>query len=105
MQVRILPGPLRNDSATSDVDRSPVQGAQASAPKGGGALSGSKHPERGHVSRDKLRALEELQKVDLQIGDLTQQAEKHPARCDQIGADRDRDQPGRDAERGGREEK
>jgi len=36
------------------------------------------------LSREKLKALEELQKVDLKIRDLAAEAEKHPARLRQI---------------------
>ena len=40
------------------------------------------------MSREKLRALENLQKVDLKIRDLTAEAEKHPARLKQIDTER-----------------
>lgn len=40
------------------------------------------------MSRDKLKALEELQRIDLQIRDLAAQAEKHPQRLKQIEGDR-----------------
>src|SRR5881409_1494684 len=99
MQVRLLPGPVRNVAPRPGVDRSLVQGAQASAPRRRGS-SRSELPERGHVSRDKLRALEELQKVDLQIRDLAQQAEKHPARLKQIEGGRDDAKAALDAQRG-----
>jgi len=53
------------------------------------------------VSRDdKLRALEELQKVDLKIRDLAQQAERHPARLKQIEGGRDEAKAALDAQRG-----
>jgi predicted nucleic acid-binding Zn-ribbon protein len=52
------------------------------------------------VSRDKLRALEALQKVDLEIRDLAQQAEKHPARLKQIESDRNQARTALDAQRG-----
>jgi len=53
------------------------------------------------VSRDdKLRALEELQKVDLKIRDLAQQAERHPARLKQIEGGRDDAKAALDAQRG-----
>ena len=52
------------------------------------------------MSRDKLRALEELQKVDLQIRDLAQQAEKHPARLKQIETERNQARVALDAQRG-----
>ena len=40
------------------------------------------------MSREKLKALEELQQVDLKIRDLSAEAEKHPARLRQIEAER-----------------
>ena len=40
------------------------------------------------MSREKLRALEELQKIDLQIRDLALTAEQHPARLRQIELER-----------------
>ena len=49
---------------------------------------------------DKLRALEELQKVDLKIRDLAQQAERHPARLKQIEGGRDDAKAALDAQRG-----
>ena len=49
---------------------------------------------------DKLRALEELQKVDLKIRDLAQQAERHPARLKQIEGARDEAKAALDAQRG-----
>ena len=49
------------------------------------------------MSRDKLSALEALQKVDLQIRDLAQQAEKHPARLKQIEAERNQARAALDA--------
>jgi uncharacterized protein len=52
------------------------------------------------VSRDKLRALEELQKVDLKIRDLAQQAERHPARLKEIEGERDQAKTALDAQRG-----
>jgi uncharacterized protein len=53
------------------------------------------------VSRDdKLRALEELQKVDLKIRDLAQQAERHPARLKQIEIARDEAKGALDTQRG-----
>ena len=36
------------------------------------------------MSREKLKALEELQRIDLQIRELSMQAESHPARLKQI---------------------
>jgi uncharacterized protein len=52
------------------------------------------------VSRDKLTVLEELQKVDLRIRELAQQAEKHPARLKQIEAERNQARAALDAQRG-----
>jgi predicted nucleic acid-binding Zn-ribbon protein len=52
------------------------------------------------VSRDKLKALEELQKVDLKIRDLATQAEAHPARLKQIEAERNQAKSALDAQRG-----
>jgi len=53
------------------------------------------------VSRDdKLRVLEELQKVDLKIRDLAQQAERYPARLKQIENARDEAKGALDAQRG-----
>jgi uncharacterized protein len=40
------------------------------------------------LSREKLKSLEELQKVDLQIRDLNLEGEKHPARLKQIETER-----------------
>jgi predicted nucleic acid-binding Zn-ribbon protein len=40
------------------------------------------------LSREKLKALEALQEVDLKIRELTAEAEKHPARLRQIEAER-----------------
>jgi predicted nucleic acid-binding Zn-ribbon protein len=52
------------------------------------------------VSRDKLRELEELQKVDLKIRDLAQQSERYPARLKQIESARDEAKAALDAQRG-----
>jgi hypothetical protein len=52
------------------------------------------------LSREKLKSLEELQKVDLQIRDLNSEAEKHPARLKQIEADRTQAKTALDASRG-----
>jgi uncharacterized protein len=52
------------------------------------------------LSRDKLASLETLQKVDLQIRDLSAEAEKHPARLKQIQGERDTAQKQLDAARG-----
>ena len=52
------------------------------------------------LSREKLKALEELQKVDLKIRDLTAEAEKHPARLRQIESERAQAKTALDATRG-----
>jgi len=52
------------------------------------------------LSREKLKSLEELQKVDLQIRDLNSEAEKHPARLKQIEADRTQAKTALDSSRG-----
>lgn len=52
------------------------------------------------LSSQKLKALEELQHIDLQIRDLTAQAEAHPARLRQIESERGQAQKALDAWRG-----
>jgi len=52
------------------------------------------------LSREKLRALEELQKVDLKIRDLAAEAERHPARLKQIETERNQAKTAVDAARG-----
>jgi predicted nucleic acid-binding Zn-ribbon protein len=52
------------------------------------------------LSREKLKALEELQQVDLRIRDLTAEAEKHPARLRQIEAERNQAKAHLDTSRG-----
>ena len=52
------------------------------------------------MSREKLKALEELQQVDLKIRDLSTEAEKHPARLSQIEAERNQARANLDAMRG-----
>jgi len=52
------------------------------------------------LSREKLKALEELQRIDLQIRDLTAQSEAHPARLKQIEGDRTTAQKSLDGIRG-----
>ncbi len=52
------------------------------------------------MSREKLKALEDLQKVDLKIRDLTAEAEKHPARLKQIETERSQAKAALDASRG-----
>ena len=54
----------------------------------------------GTLSREKLKALEELQRIDLQIRDLTAQSEAHPARLKQIEGDRTTAQKSLDGIRG-----
>src|SRR4051812_42595999 len=56
--------------------------------------------QRGHVSRDKLRALEELQKGGLKILDLAHQSDRHPARLKEIESARDEAKAALDAQRG-----
>src|SRR5437763_13175394 len=94
MQVQILPGPCRVLRSRA-VDRGSLPSHN------GPPRRTSRTGERGHVSRDdKLRALEELQKVDLKIRDLAQQAERHPARLKQIEGGRDDAKAALDAQRG-----
>ena len=52
------------------------------------------------MSREKLKALEELQKVDLKIRELEAEAEKHPARLKQIETERGQAKTALDATRG-----
>src|SRR5438876_8521754 len=52
------------------------------------------------LSREKLKALEELQKVDLKIRDLSAEAETHPARLRQIESERNQAKSALDATRG-----
>ena len=52
------------------------------------------------LSREKLNALAELQKVDIRIRDLAAEADKHPQRLKQIEGDRDGARSGLDALRG-----
>jgi predicted nucleic acid-binding Zn-ribbon protein len=52
------------------------------------------------LSKEKLKALEELQKVDIKIRDLTAEAEQHPARLRQIEAERNQAKAALDATRG-----
>ena len=52
------------------------------------------------MSREKLRALEELQKIDLQIRELAAAAEGHPLRLKQIEGDRNLAKAALDALRG-----
>jgi predicted nucleic acid-binding Zn-ribbon protein len=52
------------------------------------------------LAREKLKCLEELQRIDLQIRDLSAQAEAHPARLKQIEGDRSSAQKALDALRG-----
>ena len=52
------------------------------------------------MSREKLKALEELQHVDLKIRDLTAAAERHPARLKQIEGDRTQAKAALDGVRG-----
>jgi predicted nucleic acid-binding Zn-ribbon protein len=52
------------------------------------------------LSREKLRALEELQRTDLKIRELAAEAEKHPARLRQIETERNQAKTALDATRG-----
>jgi predicted nucleic acid-binding Zn-ribbon protein len=52
------------------------------------------------LSREKLKALEALQQVDLKIRELTAEAEKHPARLRQIEAERNQAKTHLDMTRG-----
>ena len=52
------------------------------------------------MSREKLRALEELQKIDLQIRDLAAAAEQHPLRLKQIELEKTQAKAALDALRG-----
>jgi predicted nucleic acid-binding Zn-ribbon protein len=52
------------------------------------------------LSREKLKALEELQQVDLKIRDLSIEAEKYPARLRQIEAERNQAKAHLDTTRG-----
>ena len=52
------------------------------------------------MSREKLKALEELQKVDLKIRDLAAESERHPARLKQIESDKAQAQKALDGIRG-----
>src|SRR5207244_9802779 len=62
--------------------------------------SKSRPARRQTLSREKLKALEELQQVDLKIRDLSTEAEKHPARLEQIEAERNQARVALDAQRG-----
>ena len=52
------------------------------------------------MSREKLKALEELQKVDIKIRDLAAEAEQHPARLKQIEQERNQAKAALDTTRG-----
>jgi len=52
------------------------------------------------LSREKLKALEELQKVDIKIRDLSAEAETHPARLRQIESERNQAKSALDSSRG-----
>jgi len=52
------------------------------------------------LSREKLKALEELQKVDIKIRDLAAEAEQHPARLKQIEQERNQAKAALDTTRG-----
>src|SRR5467141_5218691 len=91
MQVRLLPGPIHvggreRPGASVDISR---RRREKAGPLG-----------RRTLSREKLKALEELQQVDLKIRDLSMEAEKHPARLRQIEAERNQAKANLDAMRG-----
>src|SRR5258708_33311010 len=52
------------------------------------------------LSREKLKALEDLQKIDLKIRDLSAEAERHPARLKQIELERTQAKSALDSTRG-----
>src|SRR3981189_978173 len=91
MQVRLLPGPIHvggreRPLASVDISR---RRREKAGPLG-----------RRTLSREKLKALEELQQVDLKIRDLSIEAEKHPARLRQIEAERNQAKTHLDTTRG-----
>src|SRR6267154_3975050 len=91
MQVRLLPGPIHvggRDRPLASVDNSRRRREKA------GPLG------RRTLSREKLKALEELQQVDLKIRELSMEAEKHPARLRQIEAERNQAKTHLDTTRG-----
>src|SRR6266404_2659824 len=91
MQVRLLPGPIHvggRERSLASVDISRRR------PEKAGPLG------RRTLSREKLKALEELQQVDLKIRDLSMEAEKHPARLRQIEAERNQAKTHLDTTRG-----
>ena len=92
MQVRILPGPSP-----------PLAGGNA-RPSGNVDIQGSRRektvPREATLSKEKLKALEELQKVDIKIRDLSAEAETHPLRLRQIEAERNQARAALDATRG-----
>src|SRR5690242_16262581 len=93
MQVRILPGPLCAAArGTAALRRTLTAWA-------GGAKRGLRFGRRT-LSREKLKALEELQKVDLKIRDLSAEAERHPARLRQIESEKTQARSALDTARG-----
>src|SRR5262249_34718670 len=111
MQVRLLPGPApaarggrASSVATPTIGRSnALQHRQAPAREHlhpAAPARKSRPPRRRTLSREKLKALEALQQVDLKIRDLTAEAEKHPARLRQIEAERNQARAQLDATRG-----
>src|SRR3984893_2079986 len=91
MQVRLLPGPIHvggRERPLASVDISRHRREKA------GPLG------RRTLSREKLKALEELQQVDLKIRDLSIEAEKHPDRLRQIEAERNQAKAHLDTTRG-----
>src|SRR6266478_504894 len=91
MQVRLLPGPIHvggRERSLASVDISRRRREKAGPAR------------RRTLSREKLKALEELQQVDLKIRDLSMEAEKHPARLRQIEAERNQVKTHLDTTRG-----
>src|SRR3954468_21957201 len=94
MQVRILPGP-------PDPRRPPGTGNSFGSLTSKAAGAQRRTPLwEDTLSREKLKALEELQQVDLRIRDLSAEAETHPARLRQIETERNQAKAQLDATRG-----
>ena len=89
MQVRILPGP----SQIRNIDRLPIVDTLARRRE-------KAIPLEVVLSREKLKALEELQKVDIKIRDLAAEAERHPVRLKQMETERNGARQAVDALRG-----
>src|SRR5471030_2255526 len=101
MQVRILPGPLPPGRlAACQGARSNGARPRAVDTRRRGSAQGAPVESEGTLSREKLKALEELQRIDLQIRDLNAQAEGHPLRLKQIEAERNSARQALDTVRG-----